>query len=112
LKIKGVDAAAVKTMAEKYHTNFRYFEDGTVGISLDETTSVEDANTIIRIFEALTEKNAGHQLSAKQLQTPDSRLQTELQRTSTFLTHPVFNTHHSESQMMRYLKQLENKDLS
>jgi glycine dehydrogenase len=112
LKITGVNGAAVKTMAEKYHTNFRYFEDGTVGISIDETTSIEDANTIIRIFEALTEKNAGHPIKPSQLQTPDSKLLTDLQRTSPFLTHPVFNTHHSESQMMRYIKQLENKDLS
>jgi len=95
LKIKDVNAAAVKTMAEKYHTNFRYFEDGSVGISIDETTSVDDANTIIKIFEALTEKSAGHVLHANQLQTPDFKLQTELKRTSTFLTHPVFNTHHS-----------------
>ncbi len=112
LKIKDVYAAAVKTMAEKYHTNFRYFEDGTVGISIDETTSVEDVNTIIKIFEALTEKNAGHLLSVSQLSTVSYQLPADLQRTSTFLTHPVFNTHHSESQMMRYLKQLENKDLS
>jgi glycine dehydrogenase len=112
LKLTGVNAKAVKTMAEKYHTNFRYFEDGTVGISIDETTSVEDANTIIRIFEALTEKNAGHPITATQLPTPNSQLLTGLERSSTFLTHPVFNTHHSESQMMRYIKQLENKDLS
>ena len=112
LKVTGVNAAAVKTMAEKYHTNFRYFEDGTVGISIDETTSVEDANTIVKIFEALTGKSAGHPLEAKQLATSNWQLPTELQRSSTFLTHPVFNTHHSESQMMRYIKQLENKDLS
>jgi len=112
LKIVGLNADHTKTMAEKYHSNFRFFEDGTVGISIDETTSVEDANTIIKIFEALTEKSSGHQLHANQLQTTNYRLQTNLQRASTFLTHPVFNTHHSESQMMRYLKQLENKDLS
>ena len=112
LKVVGLNASAVKTMAEKYHSNFRFFTDGTVGISIDETTSVEDANTIIRIFEAVTEKSTGHRLDTKQLQTTNCKLQTELQRSSAFLTHPVFNTHHSESQMMRYIKQLENKDLS
>jgi glycine dehydrogenase len=112
LKIKGLASAAVKTMAEKYHSNFRYFEDGTVGITIDETTSVEDANTITRIFESLTEKNTGHLLIAGQLEITESKIPAELKRTSSFLTHPVFNTHHSESQMMRYLKQLENKDLS
>ncbi len=112
LKVVGLNASAVKTMAEKYHSNFRIFTDGTIGISIDETTSVEDVNTILRIFEAVTEKSTGHQLTAKQLQTPNPKLQTNLQRSSAFLTHPVFNTHHSESQMMRYIKQLENKDLS
>ncbi len=112
LKLVGLDTAHVKNMAEKYHTNFRFFADGSIGISIDETTTIEDANTILKIFEALTEKSTGHQLSSKEFQTPNSKLQTELTRSSTFLTHPVFNTHHSESQMMRYIKQLENKDLS
>lgn len=112
LKISGINAASIKDIAEKYHSNFRYFGDGTIGISIDETTTVEDANTILKIFEAATEKSTGHQLTAQQLQTPNPKLPTGLQRTSDFLTHPVFNTHHSESQMMRYIKQLENKDLS
>lgn len=112
LKISGVNAAAIKDVAEKYHSNFRYFGDGTIGISIDETTTIEDANTILKIFEAATEKSTGHQLTSKQLQTTDYRLQTGLQRSSSYLTHPVFNSHHSESQMMRYIKQLENKDLS
>ncbi|MDE3252815.1 MAG: glycine dehydrogenase (aminomethyl-transferring), partial [Bacteroidota bacterium] len=60
LKIQGLDAAKVKTMAEKFHSNFRFFQDGSVGISIDETCSLEDANTIIKIFESLTEKSTGH----------------------------------------------------
>jgi glycine dehydrogenase len=112
LKVTQVNAANVKNMAEKYHTNFRYFEDGTVGITIDETTSLEDANTIVKIFEAVTEKSTGHQINAKELTTYNLQLTTVLQRSSAYLTHPVFNTHHSESQMMRYIKQLENKDLS
>lgn len=112
LKITGVKADAVKTMAEKFHTNFRYFTDGSVGISIDETTSVEDINNIVKIFEALTEKSTGHQFSAKDLSTVNYQFPAELQRSSSYLTHPVFNTHRSESQMMRYIKQLENKDLS
>ena len=112
LKIVGVNAVDVKTMSEKYHSNFRYFTDGSIGISIDETTSVADVNTIIKIFEAISEKSTGHQLTPKELQHTKSKIQTSLARSSTFLTHPVFNTHHSESQMMRYMKQLENKDLS
>ncbi len=112
LKISGVQADTVKTMAEKYHTNFRYFPDGTVGITIDETSSIEDANTILKIFEAVTEKSTGHPLSSSILPTGGYQLPTDLQRSSAYLTHPVFNTHRSESQMMRYIKQLENKDLS
>lgn len=112
LHITGTDAAAVKAMAEKYHSNFRYFADGSIGISFDETTTVEDANTILRIFEAVTEKSTGQQLSAANLSTVTFRFPAPLQRSTSFLTHPVFNTHHSESQMMRYIKHLENKDLS
>ncbi len=112
LKVTGVHAAAIKTVAEKYHSNFRFFADGTVGISIDETTSIEDVNTILRIFEAVTEKSTGHQLTIQQFENGSVSLPASLQRNSTFLTHPVFNTHHSESQMMRYIKQLENKDLS
>ncbi len=112
LQIQGLNAVDVKTMAEKYHTNFRYFEDGSVGISIDETTTLEDANTILKIFEAVTEKSTGHPLAAEKLDMEGWRIQTDLRRSSTFLTHPVFNTHQSESQMMRYIKQLENKDLS
>ncbi|MEK7199566.1 MAG: aminotransferase class V-fold PLP-dependent enzyme, partial [Bacteroidota bacterium] len=85
---------------------------GTIGISIDETTGVEDANTILKIFESFTEKSTGHQLSSSNLSTVNYQLPSTLQRTSPFLTHPVFNIHHSESQMMRYIKQLENKDLS
>lgn len=112
LHIQNVNASAVRTMAEKYHSNFRYFEDGAVGISFDETTSIEDVNTVIRIFEALSEKSAGHPVTAKQFDNTELKLPQPLVRSSAFLTHPVFNTHRSESQMMRYIKQLENKDLS
>ncbi len=112
LKVTGTNAANIQTLAEQHQSNFRLFADGSIGISLDETTSVEDVNTIIRIFESATGKNTGHKIALNELQTPNTKLQTGLERTSTFLTHPVFNTHHSESQMMRYIKMLENKDLS
>ncbi len=112
LHITGVHAEAVKKMAEKFHSNFNYAADGSVHISLDETTSIEDANTIIKIFEAVTEKSTGHLFTAKHFDTVTYQLPAALQRSSGYLTHPVFNTHRSESQMMRYLKQLENKDLS
>jgi glycine dehydrogenase len=109
LKVSVPDAAAVKTEAEKQETNLRFFADGTIGISIDETTSVDDVNALLSVFASVAGKPAPG-ISTKQLS--DESLQTGIARTSAFLTHPVFNTHHSESQMMRYLKMLENKDLS
>jgi len=112
LNISGVDSEKVKTVAEQYHSNFRYFEDGTIGISIDETTSIEAANTILKIFETVTEKSTGKSLTIESVSSSKINIPSLLNRTSNFLSHPVFNTHHSESQMMRYIKQLENKDLS
>ncbi len=112
LHITGVNTTALKKMAEKFHSNFFYAADGSVNISIDETTSIEDVNIIIKIFEALTEKSTGRQITTANLPAISYQLPAVLQRSSVYLTHPVFNTHRSESQMMRYLKQLENKDLA
>ncbi|HCG5308587.1 aminomethyl-transferring glycine dehydrogenase [Vibrio parahaemolyticus] len=82
---------------------------GKLGISLDETTTVADVETLFAVFgvkedvTALSTEIAGNEFAA----IPEA-----LRRTSEYLTHPVFNTYHSETQMMRYLKQLENKDFS
>ncbi len=112
LNLSGIGADKIKTIAEKYHSNFHFRNDGSMGISIDETTTVEDANTLLKIFEVATEKSTGHLLAAETLSSTSLSIPRELQRNSAYLTHPVFNTHHSESQMMRYIKQLENKDLS
>ncbi|MDF4488572.1 aminomethyl-transferring glycine dehydrogenase [Vibrio parahaemolyticus] len=82
---------------------------GKLGISLDETTTVSDVEALFAVFgvkedvTALSTEIAGNEFAA----IPEA-----LRRTSEYLTHPVFNTYHSETQMMRYLKQLENKDFS
>ncbi|EHR6433540.1 aminomethyl-transferring glycine dehydrogenase [Vibrio parahaemolyticus] len=82
---------------------------GKLGISLDETTTVSDVEALFAVFgvkedvAALSTEFAGNEFAA----IPEA-----LRRTSEYLTHPVFNTYHSETQMMRYLKQLENKDFS
>ncbi|WP_295232947.1 aminomethyl-transferring glycine dehydrogenase [Sediminibacterium sp.] len=107
LHISGVDASQLKTAAENAGINFRYFNDGTVGITIDETTTIADVQAVVNVFEQVT----GKQSAALELNNAPA-LPTALVRTSTYLTHPVFNTHHSESQMMRYIKSLENKDLS
>ncbi|EPF7977566.1 aminomethyl-transferring glycine dehydrogenase [Vibrio harveyi] len=80
-----------------------------LGVSFDETTTVSDVEALFAVFgvkeevAALSTEIAGNEFAA----IPEA-----LRRTTEYLTHPVFNTHHSETQMMRYLKQLENKDFS
>ncbi|MCK6606743.1 MAG: aminomethyl-transferring glycine dehydrogenase [Flavobacterium sp.] len=102
------DANKVKTIAEKHEVNFFYPDAETISISFNETTSVNDINQIIAIFAEATgkEKITVNQL-ANEVMVPEN-----LVRKSTFLQHEVFNNHHSESQLMRYIKKLERKDLS
>ncbi|ELV8589412.1 aminomethyl-transferring glycine dehydrogenase [Vibrio vulnificus] len=83
--------------------------DGQIGISFDETTTVADIDALFAIFDVKESVNA---LSTDIAGNEFAAIPEACRRTSRFLTHPVFNTHHSETQMMRYLKQLENKDFS
>ncbi len=102
------DAAKVKAVAEKNEVNFFYVDNETISISLNETTSLADLNQIVSIFaEALEKSNVQIIEFANETMVPKN-----LERTSTFLQHEVFNNHHSESQLMRYIKKLERKDLS
>ena len=106
--VKVNDADVIKAKAERQLINLRYIDKHHIGISLDETTNVADLYDLINCFE-----NDKDPVSFD-IQQDDEfvYLPPALLRTSLFLTHPVFNTHHSESQMMRYIRQLENKDLS
>ncbi|POS02447.1 glycine dehydrogenase [Flavobacterium croceum DSM 17960] len=102
------DALKVKAIAEKHEVNFYYIDNETISISVNETTSISDLNQIISIFaEATGKENVAISQLANDSMVPESLL-----RKSTFLTHEVFNSHHSESQLMRYIKKLERKDLS
>ncbi|WP_374506899.1 aminomethyl-transferring glycine dehydrogenase [Flavobacterium sp.] len=102
------DAAKVKTIAEKNEVNFFYVDSETISIALNETTSLADLNQIVSIFaEALGKSKVQIDQFANETMVPKN-----LERTSTFLQHEVFNNHHSESQLMRYIKKLERKDLS
>ncbi len=102
------DATKVKAAAEKHEVNFFYPDAETISISLNETTSLNDINQIIAIFAEATGKDG---FKVTELSSTNN-FPTSLERTSTFLTHDVFNSHHSESQLMRYIKKLERKDLS
>ena len=102
------DASKVKAIAEKHEVNFFYIDGETISISVNETTSISDLNQIIAIFAEATGKES---FKVSELSTTNN-IPSSLERTSTFLTHDVFNSHHSESQLMRYIKKLERKDLS
>jgi len=104
IKIEVADVRAIKSAAERENINLRYVPGSNyITISIDETTSVDDANQLANVFGA-----SPVDINASTL----SNIPDFATRTSPYLTHPVFNTHHSESEMMRYLKALENKDLS
>jgi glycine dehydrogenase len=102
------DAQKVKAIAEKNEFNFFYPNNEAVAISFNETTSIADINTIVSIFSEAAGKSAIH---VSELAS-ENHIPNQLVRTTTFLQHDVFNMHHSESQLMRYIKKLERKDLS
>lgn len=100
IAIEGVDVASVKQASESKEMNFGYFGN-KVFISLDETTTLEDVNDILSVFGG----NASAVISS-------ITIPAEFLRKDEILTEDVFNSYHSETEMMRYLKRLENKDLS
>jgi glycine dehydrogenase len=110
LKIAVKDIAALRKLAEAQEINFYYFTGGYVGISIDETTSQGDVLNILHLFAAL--QNSDTAVAHFDSDHVLENIPASLTRTSTFLTHPVFNSHRSESEMLRYIKSLENKDLS
>jgi glycine dehydrogenase len=106
--VKTGDVKQYREKAERQGINFRYYDNQHIGISLDETTTPQDLFDIINSFVNDVDP------VAYDLEHEDTLdiIPTSLTRTSDYLTHPVFNSHHSETQMMRYIKMLENKDLS
>ena len=102
------DAQKIKVVAEQNNINFFYIDEATVSIAFNETTSIEDVTKIVSIFAAAK----GTQAPEITELTVTNHFPEELNRTSSFLHHDVFNKYHSESAMMRYIKMLERKDLS
>ncbi len=105
IKVAVADKKAIQQKAEQAEINFKYFNDNHIGISLDETTTLQDVENIIAVF-------SGNTSSIKKETVSEINWPASLVRTSNILTHPVFNSHHSEHEMLRYIKRLENKDLS
>ena len=108
LKIKVSNADKVRRLAEREKVNFLYIDKKTIGISINETTTLSDIDQIIEILA-----HAGNLYAFKTTECPVSlSIPKELQRKTDFLTHEVFNIYHSETEMMRYIKRLERKDIS
>lgn len=106
--VKVDDIATYKNKAERQRINFRYYDEKYIGISLDETTTTSDLFDVINSFVNDVDPvvyKIEHEASL-------THIPTSLTRTSEFLKHPVFNSHHSETKMMRYIRLLEGKDIS
>lgn len=107
----GASIQKVQNLALQHEINLRYFDDA-IGISVDETTTLTDINDILNILATA----AGKPFTAFVCNpTECQKIETfhhDFHRTSPYLTHQVFNSYHSETDMMRYMKQLENRDLS
>ena len=104
-------AAPIHGQAINNEINLHY-TDSSVSISLDETTSVEDVLTIVKVFAKVKAKSLNDIAVEAIKQNISTIIPAGLQRTSAYLAHPVFNSHHSEHEMLRYIKSLEAKDLS
>ena len=103
----GVDADDLRRLAEAQRVNLRYDPSGTVGVALDETTSAGDLDRLCDIFASAV----GRATTTVQPTDVNHGFPPRLARSTPYLQHPVFNTHHSETEMMRYLTALERKDI-
>ena len=103
-----VTVQKLRTIALSKNINLRYFGNGDIGVSIDETTTLADSNLLVTVFGIAAEKST-HDAA----EIPDSASIPEgLRRQSSFLTHDIFKKYHTETEMMRYIKRLERKDIS
>ncbi|QFU24183.1 aminomethyl-transferring glycine dehydrogenase [Shewanella eurypsychrophilus] len=116
LSIKGLDAAAIKTRSEAQGVNLRIDNDGILGVSFAETTTRAD---VAQLFDIILGEGHGLDVTALDAQivtavaaSGSQSIPAALVRKDAILTHPTFNRYHSETEMMRYIKRLENKDLA
>ena len=103
-----VSQQKLRTIALSKDVNLRYFENGMVGLSIDETTDIKKLNVLLSIFCIAAEEP----IIEVQDVAENSSMNRELRRRTSFLTHEVFNKYHTETEMMRYIKRLERKDIS
>jgi glycine dehydrogenase len=101
----------LRTAALDARMNFRYSDTDEVGIALNETTTAADLEAITGVFAEASRVEVASFGAERVEDEPEPAFPSELARTSAFLTHPVFNSYHSETQMMRFLRRLERKDI-
>ncbi|UYG09458.1 aminomethyl-transferring glycine dehydrogenase [Halomonas sp. M4R1S46] len=112
LRLTGADAFKIHGRAMAHDVNLRYFAGGDVGISLDETTTAHDLDLLFDVLLGEEHGLSVAALDAEIVAAGRSGIPAASRRESEFLTHPTFRRYHSETEMLRYLKRLENKDLS
>ena len=108
----GLTADELQSRCDSAGVNLRHFDDGTVGISLDEATEVGDLETLLEIFRGSRTEGVGGVEELFGSLDDGLSVPTSLARTSPYLEHPVFHRYHSETEMLRYMHRLESKDLS
>jgi glycine dehydrogenase len=106
----GAEQNAIIARAETAQINLRKIGDDKIGISLDETTT---ADHVAQLWQVIANKIGDFSVAALDVQLGDSvGFENDVARSSDYLTHPVFNSYHSETEMLRYMKRLENKDIA
>ena len=107
----GLDAAAIGARAAAQRINLRHFADGRLGIALDETVGPQDVSDLAFVFTG-TRPDADALAASGAVGVEPASIPAALRRDSAVLTHPVFNRYHSETEFVRYVKKLENRDIS
>ena len=109
--VSGANTTALHQAASAVHVNLRHIDATHVGVSVDETTTRDDLLKLFALFAEVAGKTETFDIDALDADAKVS-LPKALERTSAYLTHPVFNRHHSEHEMLRYLRSLADKDLA
>ena len=102
------ESQKVKVVAEANGINFNYIDDRTLSISVNETTGLKELNAIIAVFTEVLNLNSNTIPSISR----ENNIEKNVQRNTSFLDNEIFNTYQSETDMMRYIKKLERKDLA
>ncbi|KAK9099265.1 hypothetical protein Syun_026310 [Stephania yunnanensis] len=109
VKVKCADAHAIAEAAYKHEMNLRVVDSKTITVAFDETTTLDDVDNLFKVFSRGKPVNFTAASLAPEVQ---NAIPSGLVRESTYLTHPIFNTYHTEHELLRYLHRLQSKDLS